>query len=218
VTGAGQGAAKGWREGHGVRKAFAAIGGLFTGAASGAAKGASSGLQSGTRVGGDIGQSVGTGIGEVVGGVGTGAIALVVGLLVKAIELAAGPAFLAVQAPLGTWQTKTAAANDRAQEAKDPHRPRPETSHSELAKDATDHPAFALSRALAVEADTRIGKAMVRAWESHASEETIQELFALVDTLVSNPHDNDWWRPKATEVLGRLGENFMSPYQVAVRG
>ena len=201
VTGAGQGAAKGWREGHGVGKVFAAIGGLFTGAASGAAKGASSGWRSGTRVGGDIGQNVGTGIGEVVGGVGTGAIALVVGLLVKAIELAARPAFLAVEAPLGTWQTKKAAEASGAPKAKDPRQPRRETSHSELAKDATDHPAFALSRALAVEADTRIGKAMVRAWESHASEETIQELFALVDTLVSNPHDNGWWRPKATEVL-----------------
>ena len=196
ASGAAHEAAEGWKKGHGVLGgAWAAAKGLISGAGHGGAAGASSGWAKGSRIGAGAGAAVGEGVGGVIGAVAGTAVATVVGLISEAVAALAAVPVEAANEPLGAKETKKATANDLRHRDAAPN-------HSELAKDATDHPAYALARALAVHVDTEIGRAMVHAWDAHASDESIQQLQSLVDQFVSNPADKPWWRPTASSVLG----------------
>jgi len=99
-------------------------------------------------------------------------------------------------------------------------------THSQIAKDAPDHPLYGVSVLLAEEVDRRIGTAMQAAWAAHApapagttpgqaapagatpgqatpvSDEEAVPVTSLVDTYVSQPSANAWWRDIVIPKLG----------------
>ena len=80
-------------------------------------------------------------------------------------------------------------------------------THSEIAKDDSDHPLFTLSSGLAQKADEAIGKAMQEAWAAGNSDaDTVKKVTDLVDTYVSDPGRNDWWKAPLTGALGSGGK------------
>ncbi|NWF70301.1 MAG: hypothetical protein HXY40_14540 [Chloroflexi bacterium] len=74
-------------------------------------------------------------------------------------------------------------------------------THSELAKDAPDHPLFGVATQLAAEADRAIGEAMPTAWEDASNPASAESVTALVDVYVSDPSRDAWWRPILTAAL-----------------
>jgi hypothetical protein len=95
LSGAASGAAAGWRGGKGWRKPFAAIGGLFKGAALGAGHGAVSGAKAGWHAG----EKAGGALGDVIGG----AVGVV---LAPALFAVLYPLYLALNLGLGAAENK----------------------------------------------------------------------------------------------------------------
>jgi hypothetical protein len=191
AIGAGQGAASGWAHAkHWWQKPFAAVGGLFSGAVSGVAKGASAGWQAGQRVGGAIGQGV-------FGAAG----AVLTGTVVSAVLIAASPFLAAVSAVLAA-KAKGKIESATRQSARDAP-PGTGPTHSQIAKDAPDHPLSVPARTLAHAADVAIGKAMIQAWAgSGPVEHRAAKVAALVDRYVAHPRAQDWWKPILLHAVG----------------
>jgi hypothetical protein len=209
-AGAASGAAMGWHSAkHWWQKPFAAIGGLFGGAAlgtmvgagafGGPAAGAVGGWRTGERIGGAIGRGVfGTAGAAIFGALGLGGAALVYlgGKLLAAVDRTIlGEALI----PIGTRASIRAA----------PYGSGP--THSQIAKDDPEHPLFGASRALAVEADVQIGRAIIAAWSGTGPIQTrAAAVEALVDVYVAHPYAVDWWR----SVLLAAARNGKTPEPV----
>ena len=184
VLGAGKGAASGWAHAkHWWQKPFAALGGLFSGAVSGVPKGASAGWQAGQRVGGAVGQGV-------FGAAGT----VLTGTVASAVLIAASPFLAAVSAVLAAKANRKIESATRQSSREAP--PGTGPTHSQIAKDAPDHPLSPAARALAHAGDVAIGKAMIQAWAgSGPMDGRAAAVTALVDRYVAHPQAGDWWKP-----------------------
>ena len=219
VTGAGHGAAEGFHEGHGFfGKLGGAIGGFFSGLAGGAVSGARSGAAAGAQAlghagevaGGAVGRFVGWSVAEVVGALGLGVVMSIVAIPFAAVFAAAKTGVLEYFA-----QRQVAKSADQAAAAglSGP-------THSQLSKDAPDHPLFAASAALAATADREIGAAMLAAWGAPSAASAApaappdggggtatatatapaftpqqEAVAALVDKYVCHPAQQAWWQP-----------------------
>jgi len=75
-------------------------------------------------------------------------------------------------------------------------------THSQVAKDSPEHPAFWESRALAVQADTEIGRAVRASWQNPNTDAAVNSVLLLVDKFVAHPSENrDMWEPIVVGVL-----------------
>jgi hypothetical protein len=219
VTGAGSGAAAGYREGHGFfGKLGGAIGGFFSGLVGGAESGARSGAAAGAQAlghagevaGGAVGRFVGLGVAEAVAVLGLGVVLSLVAVPFAAIFAAAKTGVLEY---LARKQVAKSADQAAAAGLSGP-------THSQLSKDAPDHPLFAVSAALAAAADREIGAAMLAAWSAPSAASAAppsppdsgggtatatatapaftpqqEAVAALVDKYVCHPAQQDWWQP-----------------------
>ena len=182
VTGAGKGAAAGWRGAkHWWSKPFAAVGGLFAGAATGGAHG----LVSGGKTGWDVGKKIGGGAGEFVGAAAGLALAPAVYLTMRALYLAVGVPVIATL----THGTDEKIKN-KSRETVDPTG-KLSPSHSQIAKDEIDHPLHAVAARLAHDVDLVIGKTMIEVW---AGRRPVAEAQKLVDDYLVHPATSDWWK------------------------
>ena len=198
-----EGLAHGFQEGHGL---LGTVGSTLAGGARGIASGAASGY----HLGHDATENAARAVGDAAGqGTAIASEALIASV--------AGPLFLAAEASLHVLarpggqfdqraQRATAATPGAAKVAVAKHggsvadEQEAAQTHSLLAKDAPDHPLFAVSRALAVEADVAIGEAMRRAWAGQATSEDVTRL---VDVYVSYPTTSDWWREPLSQAMNR---------------
>ncbi len=191
VTGAGKGAAEGWRNAkHWWQKPFAAVGGLFKGAATGLVRGGAAGARAGARVGGKAGDVVGEVLGSVLGGLG----ALTVGAVMVAVS-ALLQAFLAVYTRFATWRigvnTEKTYKGDKKTKG---------LTHSQIAKDDPDHPLHAAAADLAGFVDEQIGRKMIEVWAGRAK---VEEAMAMVDTYVAHPAKSAWWRARLAAFVNK---------------
>ena len=184
VLGAGKGAAAGWASAkHWWQKPFAALGGLFSGAVSGVPTGASAGWQAGQKVGGAIGQGV-------FGAAGT----VLTGAVVSAALIAMSPFLAAASAAIAMKAKSKIEEGTRKSIKEAPAGTGP--THSQIAKDAPDHPLAHASQELAHTAVVGIGQAMIQAWAgSGPLEGRAAAVEALVDRYVAHPQAGDWWKP-----------------------
>lgn len=184
-------------------------GGLVSGGLSGLVDGGGSGAVHGAEVGaglgGRAGEAVGRGVVTVAGTLVLGAaeIATLVGSPV--LKIAMGP-FLAVIDPIiehaADQQTTKSGVEAGSRGLAGP-------THSQIAKDAPDHPLFAVSVALAEEADRQIGTAIQAAWAARATagatgpttDGEAKPVTDLVDKFVSEPGSDPWWRGTLTGAL-----------------
>jgi hypothetical protein len=187
TAGAGRGAADGWRKNSGWR----AVTGALEGAVTGGGKGVVTGVEQGWRGGSAAGERGFGAAGQAIGEVGGAALeAAAVGAVVALVTVILEHARSIVREggeAVSEHYTKEATKADAAAGDVLPN-------HSQLAKDATDHPLFGVSRRLAIVADTEIGKAMLAAWAAPGDKAALDYLLGLVDVYVSNPADNPWWR------------------------
>jgi hypothetical protein len=136
--------------------------GLFGGAVSGAVEGAQEGAQSGGVFGRELGGAAGSFAGRTAGEI-VGALSLAT--LMTALLPIVAPfilgLFAAAKAGVLEWavqrQTLESGGQARQLGLSGP-------THSELAKDAPEHPLWAVSAGLAEAADQEIGEAMIRIW------------------------------------------------------
>jgi hypothetical protein len=210
VTGAGRGAAEGWRSaGHWWSRPFAAAGGFLAGAATGAARGAASGARSGWRAGTAVGGAIGQGV------FGAAGVALT-GTTIAAVMTVATPLLAAAQAALLSRGGRRAVERTiergtrESISRRDPRVPLP--THAQIAKDAPDHPLFSASAALAQEADREIGRAMISAWASTGTAQQRQATVdPLVDRFVAHPQAGAWWRPVLLAAARRAAPQPQQP-------
>lgn len=221
ITGAGQGAAEGWREHSGFSALWHGFTGLFSGAASGAASGASQGWNTGESVGGAAGGAVGSVVGGALGLVAGLTLDAAIVLVGESLILAFFPAIAALLAAaiaaVKTGIVEKIAQDKTRQAAQDAQQAGLGPSHSELAKDDPQHHLFEIARALAVDVDRDIGKAMINAWDEMAKAQTASDqagqstpeqttsvpqapipaitesVTSLVDKYVSHPATDLWW-------------------------
>jgi hypothetical protein len=166
--GGGVGEAMGEAEGA-LEGAVGAVTGFFGGAIGGAASGGAQGAQEGAAEGSSMGTEAGAGTaGKAVDAAGNWVLSdaqfdmLIAGALIQA-QL--GPAIGIVDQILSICADKK--TEQSGSEAADRKLPGP--THSQIAKDAPDHPLFEISNLLAQEADKQIGKAMEGTWAALAS-------------------------------------------------
>lgn len=251
VEGAGEGASRGYDEGSrsgyeagyelggggDLGEKLGAVGsffggvsegvkGFFGGGAEGAVRGATEGSESGERTGSAMGGTLGSAAGRgMVDAAGT--------LMLGTAELdmlMAGPL---IQAQMSIYMgiidmildhlSEREAEQSGVQAAE---RGLTGPTHSQIAKDAPDHPLFTVSVRLAEEVDRQIGLAMQAAWAARASsgagsagaggagaaasaspvtDEEAQPVTSLVDKYVSQPSADPWWRPILTAALSEGG-------------
>jgi hypothetical protein len=134
------------------------FGGAAEGAAAGAREGAAAGSDLGRQGGAAVGGAAGLTVGTILGVASTALLVATLGPIVVPIAIAAIAAAKAgLLERLATHETAVSGGEARSAGLSGP-------THSELAKDDPEHPLFAISRAMAVAADTEIGQAMIAAW------------------------------------------------------
>jgi len=203
-----------------VEGGIGAVVGGVEGTVKGAASGARTGGAAGRRLGGFLG-SLGEAVGEEMGEQDAEAIIKAAGFTIKGgmvvITAATVDALLAAfpkialalttivaiaKSKLGQKLFDAAAEKkvaDSAKEAKAKGLTGP--THSELAKDAPDHPLFDASASLAVEAVKGIGIAMKAVWEQNKTNPPSAEPVGTeavtnqVDKYVCALDGDGWWRP-----------------------
>ncbi len=257
VSGAGSGAEQGWDEGSsgGYRSGYAAGGGgavgevlgeaegalegavgavtgLFGGAVSGGAHGAVSGAEAGGAYGASVGGAAGAAAGRAVvtaeGQLLLTSAEITMLLAAPFIQAAMAANLTIIDQIIDHYSDKETAESGTEAKA----RGLPGPTHSEIAKDAPDHPLFDVSNALAEQADKEIGTAMQTAWAARpaggssgtpgggpdngaaggaaaggttappVTDEDALPVTSLVDKFVSQPGSDAWWRPVLTGKLG----------------
>jgi hypothetical protein len=256
VSGAGSGAGQGWDAGaaSGYRSGYeaggggaigealgeaegaleggiGAVAGVFGGAVSGGARGAVSGAQAGGAYGASLGRAAGAAAGRAIvtaqGRLILTDAEIVMLLAAPFIQAAMAPSLAIIDQIIDHWSDRETAQSGAEAKA----RGLPGPTHSEIAKDAPDHPLFVVSIALAEQADKEIGIAMQTAWAARAArgsssaaagasdgaasgaatsgsttppvtEEEAFPVTSLVDKFVSQPSSDGWWRPV---LMGKLG-------------
>lgn len=222
LTDADAGARAGYREGRAlggsglfgdalglVGGAFGGAGGLVVGGVRGLVRGGVTGALRGAQVGAGLGGSAGEAVGRgVVTAGGT--------LLLSEAEIAilvSSPVLKVLMAPYlavidqiiehyAEQQTTQSGVQAASRGLTGP-------THSQIAKDAPDHPLFAVSVALAEEADRQIGTAIQAAWAARTAsgatgpttEAEAKPVTDLVDKFVSQPASDPWWRATLTAAL-----------------
>ncbi|MGB8909994.1 MAG: HET-C-related protein, partial [Candidatus Cybelea sp.] len=190
AAGLGAGLASGFKAGHGF---FDTIGSTLSGAFHGMISGGEQEGAAGAELGQEIGGTVGEYEGKIVGGVAGAAEA-------AAVLAAAQPLFATLQTAVALDLDEKLASN-RAQ-ASAVGAPGGAPTHSQVSKDAPEHPAFEESKALAVHADHVIGAAMLAAWANPDVEAGIAEVLPLVDQFVAHPSTNrSMWQPILETIL-----------------
>ena len=186
----GAAAAAGWhRAKHWWQKPFAALGGLFSGAAHGTVAGAKTtagpvtGAVGGWRTGEQVGGAMGRGILRNGRSCDHGCGGRVILLFWPAQSS---------RRSSPDWQ-KIIPAGTRGWIKAAPYGSGP--THSQIAKDDPEHPLFGASRALAHEADLQIGRAIIAAWSGKGPiKARVAAVEALVDVFVAHPFAVGWWR------------------------
>jgi len=189
VSGIASGAKAGWERNSGI----AAIGSAIWGGIWGGIKGGARGAVEGGSAGEKTGEKVGAAAGGALGAWANKSLDEIVDMLgverIKRLFADISPTILALDALLD-YVSQTL-AKESTKQAKKQAVGGP--THSQLSKDAPDNPLFGASVALAQEADKKIGEKVKEAWESPSPGDTTA-IDALVDTYISMPADNGWWR------------------------
>jgi hypothetical protein len=191
-AGVAHGLASGWERGHGIGAVWDALHDAAVGGVEGGEYGAKEGWRLGSEAGKVGGESVGKAGGELLGGAPEATVmGTIVGLFSAAIAAvqASDPANMIGAAADAYGEHETKVATEADVKAGDVL-----PNHSELAKDDVDHPLFDVSRSLAVDADTKIGEAMIDAWNANGAVVAVANVTDLVDHFVTHPAHSDWWR------------------------
>jgi hypothetical protein len=181
------------------------LGKIVSGLVGGAAKGAQAGSTAGEKVGGWFGAGTGQSIGFILDKLAVlGIEGAVMALATIGIVLNLQP-FKWITDQILEWRVKVETEKTRTEAPTDPETGKKGPSHSELAKDAPDHPLFAASSYLATEVDKEFGLAMQSAWAaenaSPGSPANARPVTDLVDKYVSVPSHDPWWRTKLLESI-----------------
>ncbi len=181
------------------------VSGGLTGLVGGGVSGAVHGAQVGAGLGGNAGEAVGRGVVTAAGTLLLGEAEIVMLLSSPLLKVAMMP-YLAAIDPiiehLADQQTTASGVEAAGRGITGP-------THSQIAKDAPDHPLFKVSTALAEDADRQIGRAMQAAWAARATsgatgpttEAEAKPVADLVDKFVSQPASDPWWRGTLTSAL-----------------
>ncbi|MEO8394901.1 MAG: HET-C-related protein [Chloroflexota bacterium] len=177
-----------------VEGAVGGVTGFFKGAAQGlfggASRGSTAGARAGAQFGGDVGGSMAKGLVDANG-------KLV--LTVAQIDMLIGGPL--IKAKLGQYlpiieKMLEDASVSQTQKSAEQAAERGVTgpTHSQIAKDAPDHPLFGVSVKLAEFADREIGQAMKAALDSGNTDDgTVKPIQDLVDKFISDPSKDGWW-------------------------
>ncbi len=177
------------------------LGGLVEGGVSGAAHGA----EVGADLGGSAGEAVGRGVVTATGTLLLGEAEVAMLLSSPLLKVAMLP-YLAAIDPIiehfAEQQTTQSGVEAASRGLTGP-------THSQIAKDAPDHPLFSVSVALAEEVDRQIGTAIQAAWAARTAagttgpttEAEAKPVTDLVDKYVSQPASDPWWRATLTGAL-----------------
>ena len=181
------------------------VGGGVSGAVQGGLSGARSGAQTGAAIGGAAGEGAGRGIVTATGTLLLGEAEITM-LLASPLLKVAMLAPLAVIDPIIEHYAEQQTTKSGVQAAS---RGLTGPTHSQIAKDAPDHPLFEVSARLAEEADRQIGTAIQALWAARvasgatgpATEAEAKPVTDLVDKFVSQPSADPWWRATLTGAL-----------------
>ena len=208
VVGEALGQAEGALEGA-VGGVTGLVSGAYHGLVGGGASGARAGADYGAAVVGDAGAAVGGAVVDAAGTVllGEAELAMLVGSPLLKAQLAAPLLVIdAVIEHLADQQTTQSGVQAASRGLAGP-------THSQIAKDAPDHPLFGVSVKLAEEADRQVGRAIQTAWAARmaagaapgqgdpVTDAEADPVTSLIDTYVSQPASNPWWRPVLVSAL-----------------
>jgi hypothetical protein len=200
----------------GVAHYFGAATGAVGGAAEGIWEGAKSGAKKGWNFGfGTLGGYAGKGAAAATKGAGEVAIvggqivltARVVGLLLANPAIAA-PVYATIKGigllidEVIEHYVQKATQQAAAESPIDPATGKRTITHSEIAKDAPEHPIWHSSSALADVAVQGLGRVMQEAWSSKLAPEALDaKVDQELDKYISFPADNDWWRARLRQEM-----------------
>jgi Domain of unknown function (DUF4157)/Heterokaryon incompatibility protein Het-C len=146
-----------------------------------------SGLASGIAIGGNVGRTVGNAI------EGTAAAAVAGAVLLTLVT----PILAILKASIGRPSVSARLTRESAVGA-----PGGKPTHSQISKDAPDHPVHKAAAALAEHADEVFGRAMIAAWSNPDKAAATASVVPLVDRFVAYPTENrPVWQPALEAVL-----------------
>jgi hypothetical protein len=153
--------------------------------------GIKSGIARGAHAGGEVGQRIGDFIEGAVAAVAVGSILAVIVTPILAI-------YTAIKNKPSKVAALTRASAKGAPEGK--------PTHSQISKDAPEHPVFKAASALAEHADEVFGTAMIAAWKNPDKDAAVKSVVSLVDKYVAYPDSTNrpLWEPT---LLGAVGSN-----------
>ena len=171
-----------------ARDVGAAIGGLF-GRKNTEKFGArtKSGIASGIQTGGDVGEHVGDAIEGVTAGLAIGTVLAT--LITPVLLILKATAYRPSSAAKLTRESAVGAPGGKP-------------THSQISKDAPEHPVHQAAAALAEHADEVFGKTMIAAWSNPDKQAATASVVSLVDQFVAYPTENrDVWQKTLEDVL-----------------
>ncbi|HET9648930.1 MAG TPA: HET-C-related protein [Microlunatus sp.] len=181
------------------------VGGGLSGLVEGGVSGATHGAEVGADLGGSAGEAVGRGVVTATGTLLLGEAEIAILLSSPLLKVAMLP-YLAAIDPIiehfADQQTTQSGVEAASRGLTGP-------THSQIAKDAPDHPLFSVSVALAEEVDRQIGTAIQAAWAGRTAagatgpvtEAEAKPVTDLVDKYVSQPASDPWWQATLTGAL-----------------